>query len=68
MDFTMERHLNYRESIDFVHENRGVAIGNGIGFMLIFLIPVLGIFIALPMATAAATLRTVKKLEKEGRT
>lgn len=67
MDFTMERHLNYRESIDFVHENRGVAIGNGIGFMLIFLIPVLGIFIALPMATAAATLRTVRKLDKVGR-
>jgi CysZ protein len=68
MDFTMERHFNYRESVDFVHRNRGVAIGNGIGFMLLFLIPVIGIFIALPLSTAASTITTVNKIKKEKET
>ena len=67
MDFTMERHYNYRESVSFVHRNRGIALGNGIVFMLIFLIPVVGIFIALPLATAAATETTVKRINNEGK-
>lgn len=65
MDYTMERHFSYRESIEFVHKHKGMAIGNGIGFMLLFLIPVFGIFIALPLSTAASTLETVKKIKKE---
>ena len=65
LDFTMERHLSYRESIEFVERNRGVALGNGIGFMLLFSIPVLGIFIALPLSAAAGTIETVRALERE---
>jgi len=33
MDYTMERHFKYKESIEFVRKHRGIAIGNGIVFM-----------------------------------
>ncbi|MGB0879281.1 MAG: EI24 domain-containing protein [Polaribacter sp.] len=66
MDYTLERHLNYRESIHFVGKNKGVAIGNGIVFMLCLLIPVFGIILVLPLSVTAATVETVKlvKLKK----
>lgn len=66
LDFTMERHLNYKESVGFVKRHKGVALGNGIGFMVLFAIPVLGIFIALPLSAAAGTIETIRVLEKEG--
>ncbi|MEC8883425.1 MAG: EI24 domain-containing protein, partial [Bacteroidota bacterium] len=42
MDYTLERHFSYRESINFVKAHRGVATGNGIVFMLFLLIPFVG--------------------------
>ena len=65
MDYTLERHLNYKESINFVGKNKGVSIGNGIVFMLCLLIPVLGIIIVLPLSVTAASVRTVELLNKE---
>ena len=65
MDYTLERHLNYKESINFVGKNKGVSIGNGIVFMLCLLIPVLGIIIVLPLSVTAASLKTVALLNKE---
>jgi CysZ protein len=65
MDYTLERHLNYRESINFIAKNKGVSIGNGIVFMLCLLIPVLGIIIVLPLSVTAASLKTVALLNKE---
>ncbi|WP_369047629.1 EI24 domain-containing protein [Tenacibaculum sp. UWU-22] len=62
MDYTLERHFKYRESIRFVKENKGLAIGNGIIFMLFLLIPVLGVILVLPLSVTAATSETVKKL------
>lgn len=35
MDYTLERHFKYAESIQFVRRNRGLAIGNGMVFMLV---------------------------------
>ena len=39
MDYTLERHLSYSQSVRFVKAHRGVAIGNGLLFMLIFTPP-----------------------------
>ena len=65
MDYTLERHFKYKESIDFVRKNKGIAIGNGIVFMLFLLIPVIGIIIVLPLSVTAATLKTVELLKEE---
>lgn len=62
MDYTLERHFKYKDSIKFVQKNRGIAIGNGVGFMLILLIPVVGVFIVLPLSVVAATKNTVEKI------
>ncbi|MBU2997600.1 EI24 domain-containing protein [Cellulophaga baltica] len=62
MDYTLERHLNYKESILFVKKNRGIAIGNGIVFMLFLLIPVIGILIVLPLSVTAASKKTISIL------
>lgn len=67
MDYTLERHLNYRESVQFVKKHRGIAIGNGIVFTLFLLIPVIGIILVLPMSVTAASINTVKLLKEEKR-
>lgn len=63
MDYTLERHFKYRESINFVKENKGLAIGNGIVFMLFLLIPILGVILVLPLSVTAATTETIKKIQ-----
>ena len=63
MDYTLERHLKYSESIHFVKQNRGIAIGNGIGFMLLLLIPIIGFIIVLPCSVVAATTKTIEALD-----
>lgn len=65
MDYTLERHYKYRESINFVKKNRGLAIGNGIVFMGCLLIPVIGIIIVLPLSATAASVVTLERLEIE---
>lgn len=65
MDYTLERHLNYKESINFVGKNKGVSIGNGIVFMLCLLIPILGIIMVLPLSVTAASVKTVELLNKQ---
>ncbi len=67
MDYTLERHFSYKESIRFVKKNKGIAIGNGIVFMLFLFIPVVGVILVLPLSVTAATVKTVEllKLEKE---
>lgn len=67
MDYTLERHLKYKESIGFVKKNRGIAIGNGIVFMLFLLIPVIGIIIVLPFSVTAASVKTVELLQTENK-
>jgi CysZ protein len=67
MDYTLERHLTYKESISFVRKNRGIAIGNGIVFMFFLLIPVIGIIIVLPLSVTAASVKTVELLQTENK-
>ncbi|SRX72393.1 EI24 domain-containing protein [Aequorivita antarctica] len=63
MDYTLERHFKYSESIEFVRRNRGLAIGNGIIFMLMLLIPVVGIILVLPLSVTAASTETLRVLD-----
>lgn len=62
MDYTLERHYNYKESITFVKKNKGLAIGNGIVFMLFLMIPVVGVILVLPFSVTAASIGTVERL------
>jgi CysZ protein len=63
MDYTLERHFNYKESVQFVKKHRGLAIGNGIIFILFLLIPLIGVILVLPLSVTAATLKTVEALQ-----
>ncbi|MBP0902792.1 EI24 domain-containing protein [Mariniflexile gromovii] len=62
MDYTLERHFKYHESIQFVKQHRGLAIGNGIVFMMFLLIPVIGVILVLPLSVTAASTETIKLL------
>lgn len=65
MDYTLERYRNYSGTVKFVRKHKGVAAGNGFIFNCLLFIPVVGICIALPLSTAAATIDTIKKLKLE---
>ena len=65
MDYTLERHFKYNESISFVRRYRGIAIGNGIVFMLLLLIPIFGIILVLPLSVTAASLKTVQLIKAD---
>ena len=61
MDFTLERHFKVRDSVRFVRQYRGLALGNGTIFLLLFLTGI-GFLVALPLGTVAATTETLKRL------
>ena len=66
MDYTLERkRFNVSQSVAFVRKNRGVAMGNGIVFLGLLLIPIIGWFLAPAFATVAATVMCLKKLESQ---
>lgn len=65
MDYTLERHFSYRESINFVKAHRGFATGNGVVFMLFLLIPFVGIILVLPISVTAASTTTLQLLKKQ---
>jgi CysZ protein len=62
MDYTLERHFGYSKSVRFVSDHRGLAIGNGMVFILLLFVPLLGIIFVLPLSVTAATAETVKIL------
>ena len=62
MDYTLERHFTYKESVAFIKKNRGLAIGNGIGFLLLLFIPVIGVVLVLPLSVTSASVITVDLL------
>ena len=65
MDYTLERHFKYRESIQFIRKHRGIAIGNGLVFILFLIIPVIGVILVLPMSVTDASIKTVELLKKD---
>ncbi len=62
MDYVFERHYTLKHSVKFVRRHRGMATGNGLVFLLLLAVPVLGVFVAPPLATVAATLSVTPKL------
>ena len=62
MDYTLERHFTYNESVAFIRKNRGLAIGNGIGFLLLLFIPVIGVILVLPLSVTSASVIAVDLL------
>ena len=65
LDYTLERYYDYRSSKSFLHQYRGLAIGNGLVFILISLIPVLGIILVLPLSVSAGTFTVLEKSSQE---
>ncbi len=63
MDYTLERHYAYGDSISFVRSHRGEAIGNGIVFMLFLLVPFVGVILVLPLSVTSATVQTIHLLK-----
>lgn len=64
MDYTLERHFAVKKSVRFVKNYSGVAMGNGIVFMLMLFIPIIGIILVLPLSVTAATTETVRLLKE----
>ena len=57
LDYSMERHKrSVSESIYFIGQHKGLAIGNGMVFYLMHLLPVIGWVLAPAYAVVAATL------------
>ena len=67
MDYTLERHFKYRESIQFIRKHRGIAIGNGTLFMLFLLVPIIGVILVLPLSVTAASISTVELIKIENK-
>jgi len=61
LDFALERSYRFRESVKFVQRNRMLAIGNGAVFMFL-LYTFIGLLIALPLGTVAATIAATKRI------
>jgi CysZ protein len=56
LDYACERkRMGVAESVAFISRNKGLAIGNGLVFYVLFLIPVIGIVIGAPLTAIAAT-------------
>ncbi len=62
LDFALNRYFSINSSVGFIRKNLGVSLGNGIAFMLIIMIPVVGLFFAPTLGTAAATLKAVPRI------
>lgn len=57
LDYSSERNqLTAQQSIDFIGHHKGLAIGNGIVFYLLHLLPIIGWLLAPSYAVVAATL------------
>lgn len=63
IDFTLERHFGVKDSVRFMRQNRGLAMGNGTVTMLLMM-TVVGFIIILPLGTVAGTIESVKKLRR----
>jgi len=64
-DLTLERYYNTKERIDFVGENKGLTLGNGIPFTLLLMIPIIGFFLAPALSVAAATISVVERVDED---
>ena len=57
IDYTLEnRRYTFRQSINFMRSNKGLAIGNGTFYAILFAIPVFGVTLSTILSTVAGTL------------
>jgi CysZ protein len=61
-DFWAERHFTFRGTIDFMGDHKGMVAANGLIFLLLLSIPIVGVFIAPPLATVASTWHATEKM------
>ena len=67
LDYSMERHRKTpAESIFFISSHKGLAVGNGLAFYMMHLLPVIGWILAPAYSVVAATLSLypLKQAEK----
>lgn len=62
-DFWAERHFTYRGTVDFVRDHKPMVAANGVIFLVLLAIPLVGVFIAPPLATVAATIHAHEKID-----
>lgn len=66
MDYTCERRrLKFNESVVYIRNNKGLAIGNGLLFAGALLIPFIGVSLAGILAIVSTVAATISILEKE---
>ncbi len=66
MDYTSERRkLKIKESVDFVKQNKGLAIANGGVFALVLLIPFIGVSLAGFLSIVSTVAASISILKKE---
>jgi CysZ protein len=56
IDYYLERRMNVRESVGFVKDNKGMAMGNGAVYLALLLIPVIGVMFGPALGTISATI------------
>jgi CysZ protein len=62
LDYTLERkRLGLSESVRYVAAHRGMALGNGTGFLLLLFVPLLGVLLAPALGAAAATISCLRE-------
>lgn len=62
LDFALERHFGVQGSVAFVRAHKGIAIGNGIVYM-IMLTTIIGLFFAPALSTIAGTIDVSRVLD-----
>lgn len=61
IDYTSERHkMNISNSLQYIRKNRGLAIGNGFVFSLLFAVPFIGGMVSAIIAPVAATIAVLE--------
>lgn len=63
MDYVLERYYRLGKSLQFSKANKGIAIGNGLPFVMLLYIPIIGFMLAPPLSTIAVTIETLKKIK-----
>ena len=59
-DYFLERRTNVSQSVRYIKQHRWQAVGNGSAFLLLLLIPIVGLFFAPVLGTVAATRTAIK--------